>query len=469
MAWKVRAFSLGMASLLITPLFSFAQNSCTADWTTADGLAEQGRFAEAADAYQVVLGQCPDSQRAAAKVARMLTEAERFTEALDAAQATIDMDPYSRVWAEWGYLCSIRACRQLGCTPHARDQIALMKSRFPDSISTAEAAVIEAELDGAGLTDAQDQLAIEQAAELEHEQATAAIEHGERDLGLQLLDQVIANYAGTRKSLRSMEIKALLLGLMSDRTEEAIDAWLDVIDEVGPTTPDARIVQEAKMRLAALYHRRQDLSQAYDLYAELAEQGTAKSTVSNSALQGAGVYFEMYQRVAEHGGEVPSDAWANVRTHCETVEQLADATPKERAIAKLMYFESYVWERRPEDCLPLAEAFIAEYDPIEFRTEVATAHKFAGSCLSAMGHSHSALDHLHWIVREHEQRGRIWPVVDHIAFTHYLIVNCLVSLEAPPEEIWDAADVLITEYPDTVVARLVRNAIQWGQIEQPAP
>jgi len=427
-------------------------------WAQAQELEDQGLYDEAAQIYAGILAQCPGYQRAAIRLAVARFEGGHAEQALQQLDAAMEMDPFGRVWAEWGLLYRARACRTLGCTEQARDDIALLKSRFPDSISTARAEVLEAEMEGWDTGPAEDALELELAAEQLHEEASAAANAGNYDQAVALFDQVVAQYPGTRKSLRSKEIKALMLGLLPDRTEEARAAFEDVLAEVRTTAPHSRLRYEAELRIGFLDLRTEQRPQALARFHWLAAHATSPEVVAGAKLQAAGVYFELLQR--RRAEPVQPEQWEALRRLCQEARSHPAATRRDRARADLMVLESLAWEVQPEEALALAGPYLAMYPDAEFRPEQAVVHLFAGESLLRLGRHTEALEHFWWIIDEFaDDPGSIWPGLEYRAHTYYRIHASLLRLGAI-QEASDICQAILDTYPDTEYADLCRIAAE---------
>ncbi|HNO79729.1 MAG TPA: tetratricopeptide repeat protein [Phycisphaerae bacterium] len=463
-------------------------------WASARALEDAGQYARAAAIYEQILAQDSDSQKAATKLGVNLYQAGLYQDALNRIDASIEMNPYSRVWAEWGYLYRARICRELGCDSIAAESIAVLRSRFPDSISTARAEVLDSELEGVGALAANDQVDAEMAAELLHDEAVQAIREGDTTLAESLFDEVVLLYPDTHKSLRSMEIKGLMLsGLSRERVRDAKAVFQQIIDVVATETPHARVryeaelrlgylslkednqqeamshfewlsnnaqdprfAQNAKTRLAAMYHTSRRMDEAYDLFMDLRDNAVEPNVRSNAALQAAGVFFEMQQAVP---WSRESFDYETVRTLCRDVQNLEYANEEELARSKLMFFETYLWEKDPEQCLLLAENFLREYEESGMRRELSTAHLFAGESLQLLHRHDEALVHYRWITGQYETNGEIWPWEQLMSRAYYRVFDALRRTNASTEEIRAAADVVLEEFPRSKHAPLVRIAI----------
>jgi len=448
-------------SVLVAPLATAEQPSCDVPrelWAQAQELEDQGLYDEAAQVYAGILVQCPGYQRAAVRLAVARFEGGHAEEALQRLDTAIEMEPFGRVWAEWGLLYRARACRTLGCTEQARDDIAMLKSRFPDSISTSRAEVLEAEMEGWDSGPAEDALELELAAEQLHEEANAAANAGDYEQALLLFDQVVAQYPDTRKSLRSKEIKALMLGLLPDRTEEAKAAFEDVLADVKTTAPHSRLRYEAEQRIAFLDLRAERRQQALARFHWLATHATNPEVVAGARLQAAGVYFELLQRRPAAPDPVQPEEWEALRRLCQESRSHPAAGRRDRARADLMILESFAWQVRPEEAIALAGQYLAAYPEAEFRQEQAATHLFAGESLQRLARHAEALEHFWWIIDEFaEDPGPIWPGLEYRAHTYYRIHASLLRLGAA-QAAADICQVILDTYPDTEYADLCRIA-----------
>jgi tetratricopeptide (TPR) repeat protein len=427
-----------------------------ARWKQAEALEAQSLYEAAIAIYSSILADDSKSQRAMTRRAIDRVEIGQLALALNDAEASVALNPYSRYWAERGYLCKVRVCSQFGCKPDARDAIAILKSRFPDSIATAEAEIIERTLDGRDTAAAEGVLALEEEALALHEQGTAASRKGDTAGALAFFDEVISAYPATRQALRTREIRALLLGLQPDRTQDAIAAWSDLLSKLKTSAPNSRIVQESRIRLAALYHRSKQRPEALVMYQDLATEAADPQVASNAAVQAAGIAFELAQPYAAQTDAASRAAWAHVRTLCQQVRANPNTNEADRVRAELMQIETLCWERRLDDAISAAQSFFKSHEAQAYRQDYATVCFFAGEALQERGRYEEALVLFNQLLDLYQTEAEIWPKMDHIPRTYFRVWETLRRMKASAADINAAAEDLLTAFPESSYAAHVR-------------
>ena len=150
-----------------------------------------------------------------------------------------------------------------------------------------------------------------------------------------------------------------------------------------------------------------------------------------------------------------------MRRLCADVLALDYTTTEEIARAKLMHLETHLWEKDPHQCLVEAESFIGEFRESDLTSELITARLFAGESQQILGGHEDALRHYHWII-DNANGQEPWKGIQTLARTHYRVFDALRRSHADPQDIRDAAETVLTQYPDTKYADLVANAAEQG-------
>lgn len=465
-------------------------------WAQAATLDEQDSPNEAADVYASILESCPDSQRAAVKLAKRLYEAGRYSEALAAVDSSIAMNPYGRVLAEWGYLYKAKVCRELGCEAEARAAIEVLKSRFPDSISTTRAEAVEAALNATDSDDADNALNLELVAGELHEQAIDAANQGRIDRALYLLTQVRELYPESRKSLRSLEIKGLMLSRMSkDRIPEAVDTFEEILANLGPNNEHSRIRYEADLRLGYLnvilgelaeaqehFHwlaanaedpkvrEEARLREAYvnlkkgqrveasDSFRSLANSTDDPRAQAEASLQASGAQFEVLQRRPMNNPE-DRDDWDLLREQIKATQRLEALSRDERSRADLMYLETFAWQNRETEVISLVEAFLQEYGENDYLREVTTARLNVAISLVHLKRYSEALAHLDWILERFDDTDEVWPGVPLMEQVLFYRWRALHRGGAEANEARRAAERIVENYPEGAYTAQVRYVV----------
>ncbi|HNO80361.1 MAG TPA: tetratricopeptide repeat protein [Phycisphaerae bacterium] len=490
---------------LILPLHSTVRAECpdVGDlWAQATTFDEQDLPNEAADVYASILESCPDSQRAAVKLAMRLYEVGRYSEALEFVDSSIAMNPYNRVLAEWGYLYKAKVCSELGCDTEARTAIDVLKSRFPDSISTTRAEAVEAALNATNSEDADNALNLELVAGELHELAVNAANRNDVDRALRLLTQVRELYPETRKSLRSLEIKGLILSRMSkDRAPEAIDVFEEILANLRPENEHSRIRYEAELRLGYLNVILEDLPkarehfhwlavnaedpkireeaklrdgfinlvegrhvEAVESFQSLAENAKELGDRAEASLQSAGAEFEILQRRRATGSVAPAE-WQQLRTTLGDVSRLEGVSDQQRCRAELMIVESYLWGDQEAEALQKAELFLEEFDEDIFPQETATARLTAAiSHVNLRGYN-NALPHLDWILGRYDDSDEVWPGLNTMEQVLFYKWRALKRGGYEPSLVQDVTDRILTVYPNGPFASQVRY-VELGELTE---
>jgi hypothetical protein len=105
------------------------------------------------------------------------------------------------------------------------------------------------------------------------------------------------------------------------------------------------------------------------------------------------------------------------------------------------------------------EQFIASFDEVQFRREVATARLIAGECRQVLGQHQAALPHYQWIISAYAPDETMWPGMNHLARTYYRMYDALLRGGAPPAQWQPAADAVLTLFPNSLYAQLVTTSL----------
>lgn len=454
------------AILLLLAVISGVKNPNTnapsdkwdAAWTHAQKYAEGGNLENAEKIYRTVLATDPDQQRAAVELAINLFEQGRAQEAADAADVAIAIDPYRGKWAELAFLYKAKACGVAGCIPQALDAVHTLKYRFPDSVSTTKAELVEAELWGRNTSALEAQLGLELQADDLHTQAVAAVKSNNYDLALQLFDQVIYSYPDTRKSLRSRMMRATLLGLMKGRTEDTLAAWDDVRQRVEGSTPYSPIHYDSIYRTGFLRQRLDMRQEAYEEFSALAKLADDPRVVAEASLQAAGAYFEVLQRQLFTSNGVSPEEWSTVREDCASVLKLPRLSDESAIRAELMVLESFAWEIRPEETVTAADDFLKHHGGDSFLPEQAAAHYFLGQALQRVDRHAESIPHFRWIIETFPPEDMVWDGLNYQALSRYSLYVSLMYTGVPMEKALEPCYFVIGHYPDSEYAVLCRRA-----------
>ncbi|GJM25074.1 MAG: hypothetical protein DHS20C16_14890 [Phycisphaerae bacterium] len=448
-------------------------------WAQAAALQDAGEYLRAAIAFRGVLEEFPRSQRAALRIGICEERGGLDGNAVDSYQAAIDLSPYG-AWSPKSLFHQARLCREYGCGPTARDAIQVLLQRFPESAWAVRARIVGAQLDGLDSDNAQAEFDAEllSAQELDDIRGLSGnISDAEQ---LSRLADLVSGESDTGTSLRARKrIGHILIRL--GRTEEAIGAFEDLLEQLQEAAPESRLVQETRTRLAALYHATGQLQDAQLEFDELAATATNPSVRRNAMLQGAGLTMEQVIERIENGASASDESWQNVRTRCEAIRSQPGATKKQIARADLMIMESLHWQQRPTQALAAARRFLTELGELPFAvsttdsvspstsgselavdselptlaSEIAMAHLVAGECLQRRRQHDAALLHFRRIIELFGDE-EIMPGLTNTQRTHFRIFDALRRGGGSEEEVYVAAEYVLSRWPDSSYADLVR-------------
>jgi len=388
--------------------------------------AEQ--WAEAADVYAQILEWLPDSQRAAVSMGVCWFKDGQIEQAIAALTDGVAMNPHA-YWAEVGLYYVAAAHQQAGSDDAATAPIALLEERFPESAWTARAQILEVQGNVLQAAAAEAAFSLELAAAVQLQSALQAAGAADAAPALAALDVVIGVHPDSGAALRAREAKGQLL--IRDHQLGAGQAEFQaILEQLGQTRPNARIVVNAKLQLAA-------------------------------------AYFESLQLPGPEIAQVTSENREQLRAMCSEVANHEGASGLMRATARLMGAESWAWQRKPGPALAAANQFLAMHDAAEFKREVATARLFAGESLQIMGYHQAALAHYQWIVEAYPGDAEIWPGLANLARTHYRVFDALRRSGASAPTVNQAGQYVLEHFPGTRYAELVANALGMSEDDSP--
>ena len=429
-------------------------------WDEAAAYELRGQYLDAADAYAAILAAYPQSQRAA--VMRGVNEvlAGLPADCLRDIDAALAMDPFSRDWAERGYLYKAKAHQLLGQRTDAEQAIAILQSRFPGSILAAEATLIEADLAGANTLAANDAYELELDAQQIYDEAVDAILHDQHQMAINLFDRAISSFPTTHVALRAMEDKARLLEAIPGRSAEAILAYEDILTVVTPSWPQSRLRYFAELQLAGLESSADRKAEALARLTSLADSASDEGVVASAAEQAAQIELRILQIERIDNGYVSSGSWSDVRTMCARVTASARPSVDQLARTGLWLVESLCWEGMSQEALVAGRAYLAVFDTDDHRQETASVRFLMGEELLRLGRYEAALDMFDAIIAEYTGEQDIWPGMDHMPRVYFRIWETLRRMGAPPGQIEEAANELLNTFPESSYAEHIRIVTQ---------
>jgi tetratricopeptide (TPR) repeat protein len=429
-----------------------AQSRGAADVQEAKRLRSEGRLEQAAERFLLAASKEEDVRDAAwatLRAGECWEEAGRFDPALAAFNSVLASTVRGEVIAN-ALFRQARVCSQVGCTDHARAAIERLQAEFPDSTCTAQAAVVKATLAGQSPKAAEELVAQEEESTQVFKEAMGASRGRREDEALHLLDTAIRLHPGVPAALRASEYRAHLLIRMK-RTRESAAAFEAILGRCTEKSPQSRLVQTCRVRLAALKQVQGDHAGARDLYKAAAQ--TEGDLKTEAALQWAGVEFELLQR--RDLGSLRAVDWEAVRLLCRQVLDMPDADTAQKARAGTMLVETFSWQNLPEQAVDAAKAFLATFQDKALRREIATVHFCAGEALVQLKQHREALEHYRWIMGAYPDGEAIWAGMEHMPRVYYRTWEALRAIDAPPAESHAVGATLLSRYPESRYARRI--------------
>lgn len=445
-----RLFSL---AALIFPAFCTAQSISRSE---VAHLIDQGLCDEAEVGYRALYdGNL--SQRAQVDLAMCYERTSFHEEALSRAEDAIQRDPYSWQWADLAYLTKARACTAIGCSADAREAIATLRARFPDTSAAAESDLIEARLDQIDPGPYEAALQVESLARAAHDLAVSLVRAGDYEEALGSFDATIMAYPGTRQALRSMKVRALLLGLMRENAA-AMEAWQEIASRLEPTAPNSALHYEAIYRIALLHQGadRRDLAvQEYEYLMDIIDD---PKMAAKTMWQYVGARFEILQRRTLAHEFVSDREWDGLRQLCNELKAMPAARLLFKSRADLMFAESLLWQREYGAAIQAAANLLETYDSDsnELRQDIAGAHQIIGEALLYQGEHSAAQPYFEWIVQEFGTE-EIWPGLDNLARAYYRLVEIGIETNISDAELDALCADLTDNFPQSRYAVLVRR------------
>jgi len=99
------------------------------------------------------------------------------------------------------------------------------------------------------------------------------------------------------------------------------------------------------------------------------------------------------------------------------------------------------------------------HDADTYPSEVATAHLLHGEFLQRKMRHAEALPHFEWITKRFGE-SEVWAGLTTTQRACYRVYDALRQSSAPADQVRAAGEVVLTRWPDSVCARLIRRAMQ---------
>lgn len=312
------------------------------------------------------------------------------------------------------------ACARAGLVEDALAAIHQMRTEFADCPAATHIAILQAQLTGGRVDQAELLGAREsEACELLKQVNAAYNPSVAPDDTLERLDQIITGYPGTSAALRALEMRGRVLK-RHERFEEAEVAFTTLMEQLGGEAAfRARLYQTARIQLAETQIKR------------LRARQLDKERVS------------------------PQE-WDDLRL------LLADIMDRglrrvDRITAHFLLIETYAMEDLLDEMLQEADAFLtqnAHEDGIRTMGPlIMWVHNFMGVALHRQKRYDEALEHFRWVTQHYETTGTLPPNDGFMPLMYYRVWDVLRRADAPSEEIERAAEEIRVRFPYSEAAR----------------
>jgi len=393
----------------------------------------------AAERYAEVMALDPvsvKSHHAAMKAAGCMKDAGNFAEAARFYQAIIagvdaraDKEPGTRRLRDWkceALFKKAHACCQAGLADQALAMISLLREEFPDSVRATEIGILQAQLENRSTQPAQELFAQAGQAIALVRQAGDLQVNEDYNQALQLCDQVITSYPETAATWSALNLKAYILANKLNRPEQAQAVYGSICEKLGTTARRSRLFCDARVNLRGLLLR----------------------------------HLQDKQRKGE---PVSDQAWNELRDLCQEIVA-QDTWLFGRVYGHLGLTEMYSSKGERELALAAAEELIRVYQQGDrdnwsrFKPQLAWAHLYAGNALQNLGRYDEALTHYRWIVNIAYDYPPYGAGASTRVQAYYQIWRTLRRAGAPQAEIDEAAQAVLSRFPEAKHAEVIRRA-----------
>ena len=424
-------------------------------WRQAELLETQGEKASAAQQFDRIAVEWPSwagAARSALKAAEIYDDLGMGSEARLACERA--MAVANSYWLQPALFWIAKTAQSAGDRDEALAVVERLHAEYPESAWTVRSRIVEALARGADPQLAEAAFRRELEAGTLCDQAVLLADEHRAEEALGLLDRVLTYYPDSAAALRALDAKGHLLIRLS-RREEAMPIFADLLVMVGQTAPQARIVQRARMRLGALCRGSGRITEAEDIFGQLARNSADPAAASYAGLHLVGMHYErlrkpVFERRASgiyDARQVDHAGWAALRERCRALAEAPWCRPKERVRAELIAVESYCWERDARGAARAGDNFFAKYDGSEYIDQLASARLFVGIEVRNLKWYEESAEHFRWIIQHA-------PEVPSRVYLELWIT--LRRAEAPEHEIQEAEDLLMSVAPDSGWANYIR-------------
>ena len=434
-------------------------------WQQAVTLKESGDYVGAANMYRSIFWDYPNSQRAALRIALNEQRAGITADAAASFVTANSVDPYG-YWSEVGLYYEAKFHVDNGQLADAELCLEILEKRFPDSrwcargraaIATARNVVDSGQDASAGaMAEAANIEAILARENLAWESLSRANKshgQGQDNQRLAALERIVSLFPDTCAALDARQSRGYLL-IRNQRLTEAATELQSLASDLEFTSPHSRIRYDVEYRLAAVDHALGNKQQALTRYAQLTELAEDPQIVSKAGAQAAGLQLETMQAKLTGEKVISPEDWEAVRTYAEEV-RLSGGREQDVVRAELLNMESYCWQGMPIEAVTAAEEFLSTHDENEYKLDTATVCFFAGEEYLKLGEYQDALRHFRKVVSLYENEREMWKGMDHLPRTYYRIWETLRKQGADESKIQEAAQLLLTRFPDSEYAKPV--------------
>lgn len=247
----------------------------TSMWEHAATLHTSERYVEAEVDYKRIFSEFPDSQRTALRIAIVQGKQGKIPDAIQSFNTAYNVDPYGS-WAPVTLFYLARFASENDDQELARSTIDKFYSLHPDSPYKARCSLLLAELDGKDTSSANRQLDEELRAATLYDEALSIFKSGDYDTAADKFSSIANNYPNYSSCLQAKEALGHIYILKKDYTA-AEGEFLDILADVGLDSPDSRIAQVAKERLAALSQLQEKHHVSLSYYEDIISTNANKS------------------------------------------------------------------------------------------------------------------------------------------------------------------------------------------------
>lgn len=447
-------------ALLWHSQYSHAQTDVKSVLATVSQLQKQEKYSEANSILKQLAISESENQRVSLFYGLNLRYQGRYPEAIVELEKAIALDPMSLNGQQATFILA-KAQHLGGQDTLALETIEGMKQIHPDSGWLPQAWVLEAEIKGDNVAEAQAKLDKQNAGENAYKALMADFKVNDNTTKTVIAMKKLAlQYREYPIELAAKEAAANLLTI--NNTQESIFAFQDILDKVGRSAPNSRIVQQAYNRLAALSHRLGKNEEALNYYSHSISIDAQDKLSENAELHSAGVYFEILQRRLEKRERTQMQEWKDLRNMLATAKSEATTT-KTKVLADLMLIESYLWTGQSAEAVEAGDQFIDTYssDIILYKKEIATAYSTLARVAKEASNFDDCVVFANSVITLYPTEEFIWKDMDHIQRAFFDKIEALYSL-GKNNDAGKALSDFKSRFPDSFYIKAIHDNFQAG-------